>query len=156
MNAFSPIEVHVRSGDRPLRILYLLTFSIGILALAGMPMESDRKWLSLISYVMTGGLICRLQLRKCREDRIMSLNWDVEHRMMSVLTGSGQWVPVDEICRSLSIPGIVQLLVVQRRDRGLPCWLWLTPYCLSPDSARRLHVAITLAAPLAPPPATEN
>lgn len=91
-----------------------------------------------------------------RADELIALDWDIEYKMMSVLTKEGSWVPVDKLHRRLSLPGVVQLLVVQRRDRGLPTWMWITPDRLSRAEVRRLHVAISFAAPVLPHPATES
>lgn len=81
-------------------------------------------------------------------DEIVGLDWDVEHKMMSILTLQGRWIPVEKMYRRVSLLGVFQLLVLQRRDRALPSWLWITPDRLTRSEARRLHVAINWGAPI--------
>ncbi len=156
MNAFSPLRIQLRSGSRLLRTLYPATLLLGIVALSRLSAEPDRLILILTAYLLVGSIIVWQLLVMEVADEIRGLDWDVEHKMMSLLTVQGNWVPVDKLYRRLSIRGVVQLLVLQRRDRALPSWVWITPGRLSRDEARRLHVAISLGAPIAPNPATEN
>lgn len=157
MNAFSPLKIQLRSGSfLPLRILYFLTLLFGLLSLSRLDMKEESLWLVLISYFIVGSAICWHQLTVYRADQIVALDWDVENKMMSVMTGEGSWIPVDRIYNRLSVPGIIQLLVLQRRDRAFSSWMLLTPRCLDRNAARRLHVAITLGAPLEQPQATES
>ncbi len=156
MNAFSPLRIQLRSGSRLLRTLYPATLLLGVVALSRLSAEPDRLILILTAYLLVGSIIVWQLLVMEVADEIRGLDWDVEHKMMSLLTVQGNWVPVDKLYRRLSIRGVVQLLVLQRRDRALPSWVWITPGRLSRDEARRLHVAISLGAPIAPNPATEN
>ncbi len=156
MNAFSPLRIQLRSGCRLLRTFYPATLLLGVVALSRLSAEPDRLILILTAYLLVGSIIVWQLLVMEVADEIRGLDWDVEQKMMSLLTVQGNWVPVDKLYRRFSIRGVVQLLVLQRRDRALPSWVWITPGRLSRDEARRLHVAISLGAPIAPNPATEN
>ncbi|GAA0702499.1 hypothetical protein GCM10009104_34870 [Marinobacterium maritimum] len=156
MNAFSPIKIHLRRGRRLLRILYPATLFLGGAALFHLSAEPERLVLVLVAYLLVGSVIVWQLMVMDAADEVCGLDWDVEHKMMSVLTLEGNWVPVDKLYRRLSVQGVVHLLLLQRRDRALPSWLWITPDRLSADEARRLHVALTLGPPIAPNPATEN
>ncbi len=155
MNAFSPLKIQLCSS-RLLHFFYPATLLLGVVVLSQLSAEPGRLLLILACYLLVGGFIVWQLLVMDKADEVIGLDWDVEHKMMSVLTVQGSWVPVDKLYRRLSIRGIVQLLVLQRRDRALPSWVWITPGRLSPDEARRLHVAINLGAPIAPNPATES
>lgn len=148
MNAFSPLRITLRSGCQPLRILYPATLFLGFLALSRLPAEPDRLWLVLLTYLLIGGCIVWHQLSMDSADEIVGLDWDVEHKMMSILTLQGRWIPVEKMYRRVSLLGVFQLLVLQRRDRALPSWLWITPDRLTRSEARRLHVAINWGAPI--------
>ncbi|PSL15559.1 hypothetical protein CLV44_104170 [Marinobacterium halophilum] len=137
-------------------LLYISTLFLGVAALVQLPVEYNRLVLIVLTYLLVGSMVAYCQLRLHPADQVTGLNWDVEHKMMSVLTAEERWVPVDKIYRRFSVLGLMQLLVLQRRDRYLPCWLFITPDRLEQGEARRLHVAITWGAPLAPNPATEN
>lgn len=156
LNAFSPIKFQLCGSCRLLHILYPATLALGLVALSQLSAEPERLLLILVVYLLVGSTIVWQLLLMHKSDEIRGLDWDVEHKMMSVLTVEGNWVPVDKLYRRLSIHGVIQLLVLQRRDRALPTWLWITPDRLSSDEARRLHVAISLAAPIEPNPATGN
>lgn len=154
MNAFSPLRIQLCGRNWLPHALCITSFLLGLLALSQISAEPDRHILILISYLSLGGALVWRILDESRADEVVALDWDIEHKMMSLLTVEGFWVPVDRLYRRLSLPGLCQLLVVQRRDRGLPTWVWITPGRLSKAETRRLHVAIELAAPIAPHPAT--
>lgn len=156
MNAFSPLRIQLCGRDWLPHAVYPFTVILGLWALSRIPAEPDRYALILSSYALIGAVVTWKLLYDSRADELIALDWDIEHKMMSVLTKEGSWVPVDKLHRRLSLPGVVQLLVVQRRDRGLPTWMWITPDRLSRAEVRRLHVAISFAAPVLPHPATES
>lgn len=156
MNAFSPIEIHFRRRCQLLRVLYPLTLLLAALALLQLEMAPERQLLLVGSYLLCGLAVVVIELKAQAPDRLTGLYWDVEHKSMAVRTLSGRWVTVTRIHQRLSLPGILQVLVLQRADRVLPSWLLLTPACLNRTEARRLHVAMRFAAPLGSNPATEN
>ncbi|MBA4501364.1 hypothetical protein [Marinobacterium marinum] len=156
MNAFSPLEIRFSGSNWLPRLLYGITPVLGLLALTQLAADPARHVLILIIYTLVGIVVFWKLLLDDRADEVQGLNWDVEHQMMSVLTASAEWVPVDKLYRRLSVPGYFQLLVLQRRDRALPSWVWITPDRLRKTEARRLHVAIRWAAPIAQNPATGN
>ncbi|GAA0791082.1 hypothetical protein [Marinobacterium sediminicola] len=129
---------------------------LGFIALSKLSVEPERLLLIIVTYLLVGSVIIWQLLVMHTADQLVGLDWDVEHKMMSVLTTQGKWVPVDKVYNRLVVPGMFYLLVLQRRDRALRTWFWITPGSITGDDARRLSVAMKFGAPIAPNPATEN
>lgn len=155
MNAFSPIRIKLNSSPR-LLFLYLFSYAFGSIGLFQLNIGTEAIWLAWIVYSLLLGLLLWRDIFIPAPERIETLYWDVEHRRLSVKTAEGDWVEVEHLHQSCSLPGVVQILSIQRSDRYAPTRLVITPDRLSNDDRRRLHVAITWAAPLEPHPAKDS
>lgn len=155
MNAFSPLNIELSSSPS-LLLLYLLTYLLGSFALSLLSLSFEQ---ILLAWLVYSGLLALLLWRDIsipEHDRIHTLYWDVEHGLMSVRTGRGDWVEITALCQAWSMPGIAQILLLQRADRYGHTRLVITPDRLSSVDSRRLHVALTWAPPLELRPAKEN
>lgn len=155
MNAFSPIRIELNSSHG-LLFLYLLTFLAGVLGLFRVDLNREALALSLCAYTVLFAILIWRDIVIPLSERISIIEWDVEHRQMQVMTGDGRWVKIKCLCESFSVPGAIQVLILQREDRYASTRLLLTPDRLSRDSARRLQVALSWSAPLEPHRAKGN
>lgn len=155
MNAFSPLKIHLSSSPA-LLFLYLLTYCLGSFSLFQLSLSFEQFMLTGLAYTGLLLLLAWRDLRVPASERVDVLYWDVEHGHMSVKTGEGAWTDVVKLHQSWSLPGVVQIMQLQRADRYFPTRLVITPDCVSCDDSRRLHVAITWGPPLESRPAKES
>lgn len=155
MNGFSRIELRLKPAVYlPLGCLGLLTG--GVLALWLMPLDPQARWLAMLALLVAGPLLCWPLLYPHAEDDVEALVWEPDQGYMQLLTRAGTWCRVERITFSCSLPGLLQVLRLQRQDRALPTWVLVTPERVSRSARRRLHVALRWAPPLESHPATES
>lgn len=155
MNGFSRIELQLKPAVYlPLGCLGLLAG--GLLALWLIPLDSQARWLSTLALLVAGPLLCWPLLYPHAEDEVVALVWEPDRKSMQLMTRAGSWCPVEQLSFSCSLPGLLQVLRLQRQDRALPTWLLITPERITPAERRRLHVALRWAPPPESRPATES
>jgi hypothetical protein len=152
---FSRIELQLKRS-RYLPPLCLLLLLLAQWALWLMLVDPVARMLAMPSLLLAMVLLCWPLLFPHPDDAIATLVWEPDLREMWLATAAGQACQVERICFSCSLPGVLQVIKLQRRDRALPTWLLLTPECISRTEARRLHVALRWAPPPESHQATEN
>ena len=155
MNGFSRIELQLKPASWVPRLCGVLLV-LGQLALWLMPADLPARLFAMLALLIWLPLLCWPLLYPHAEDDPLALVWEPDQREMQLLTRSGHWCQVERIRFSCSVPGLIQAIKLQRKDRALPTWLLLTPERISRTEVRRLHVALRWAPPLGSHPATEN
>lgn len=155
MTGFNRIELRLNAGFR-LPLLCLGVFLLAQLALWWMPLDLQARLLSMLALSLVMPLLCLPLLYPHADDAVAGVEWYPDQGAMHLLSRSGHWSEVERICFSCSLPGVIQVMQVQRQDRALPVWLLITPEQISRTEARRLHVALRLAPPLVSRPATDS
>jgi hypothetical protein len=152
---FSRIELQLKRA-RYLPPLCLLLLLLAQWALWLILADPAARMLAMLGLLLAMVLLCWPLLYPHLDDAIATLVWEPDLREMRLATVAGQSCQVERICFSCSLPGVLQVIKLQRRDRALPTWLLLTPERISRTEARRLHVALKWAPPLESHQATEN
>lgn len=155
MTGFSRIELQLKPALWLPRLWGLLLV-LALLALWLIPADLAARVLSMLALLIWMPLLCWPLLHPHAEDDPIRLVWEPDRGDMQLLTRSGHWCQVERIRFSCSVPGLIQAIKLQRRDRAFPTWLLLTPERISRTEVRRLHVALRWAPPLGSHPATEN
>jgi len=155
LNGFSRIELQLKPAVY-LKWLCLGLLAGGQLALWLLPLDMEARWLSMLSLLVVFPVLYWPLFRPHPEDEVVALVWEPDRKSMQLLTRAGSWCPVEQLGFSCSLPGLLQVLRLQRQDRALPTWLLITPERITPAERRRLHVALRWAPPPGSHPATES
>jgi hypothetical protein len=153
LNGFNRIELQLKPGTR-LHVLCLVLWVAAELAVWLMLPDVGLRLLSMLALLVVMPLLCWPLLHPNADDAVAGLAWEPDLGDMQLLTRSGDWCQVERIPFSCSVPGLIQVLKLQRVDRARPTWLLITPEQISRTDVRRLHVVLRWASPLASRQAT--
>lgn len=155
MNGFNRLELQLRQGIR-LRVLCLVLLGAAESAVWLMLPDLGLRLLSMLVLLVVMPLLCWPLLYPHVDDAVDQLTWEPDLGSMQLLTRSGGWCQVERLYFSCSVPGLIQVLKLQRVDRARPTWLIITPEQVSRTDVRRLHVVLRWAPPFGSHQATES
>lgn len=155
MNGFSRLELQLKPGIRLQPFLTVL-FVAAQCSLWLMLQDMGVRFLSMLALLVVMPLLCWPLLYPHADDAVVEITWEPGEGVMQLLTRAGDWCQVERIRFSCSVPGVIQVLKLQRLDRVFPTWVLITPERISRTDVRRLHVALRWAPPLGSHQATEN